>query len=141
MCVYPRCGEMTSPNVEKKSHSDTMFWCWWRAIINNTWTRKLSNKEVSLFTFKGAKPTEPASLSWGRFVPVFYGAMYIITISFHVLITFYCNSLGSLFLWLQRTAFIRDYNKVTGTLAQRLECSPMARETWVQSQVESYQRL
>ena len=26
-------------------------------------------------------------------------------------------------------------------LAQRLECSPMARETWVQSQVESYQRL
>ena len=29
----------------------------------------------------------------------------------------------------------------TGTLAQRLECSPMARETWVQSQVESYQRL
>ena len=27
------------------------------------------------------------------------------------------------------------------TLAQRLECSPMARETWVQSQVESYQRL
>ena len=30
---------------------------------------------------------------------------------------------------------------ITGTLAQRLECSPMARETWVQSQVESYQRL
>ena len=28
----------------------------------------------------------------------------------------------------------------TGTLAQRLECSPMARETWVQSQVESYQK-
>ena len=27
------------------------------------------------------------------------------------------------------------------TLAQWLECSPMARETWVQSQVESYQRL
>ena len=27
------------------------------------------------------------------------------------------------------------------TLAQRLECSPMARETWVQSQVESYQKL
>ena len=26
-------------------------------------------------------------------------------------------------------------------MAQRLECSPMARETWVQSQVESYQRL
>ena len=24
---------------------------------------------------------------------------------------------------------------------QRLECLPMARETWVQSQVESYQRL
>ena len=27
------------------------------------------------------------------------------------------------------------------TLAKRLECSPIARETWVQSQVESYQRL
>ena len=27
------------------------------------------------------------------------------------------------------------------TLALRLECSPIARETWVQSQVESYQRL
>ena len=27
------------------------------------------------------------------------------------------------------------------TLAQRLECSLMSRETWVQSQVESYQRL
>ena len=26
-------------------------------------------------------------------------------------------------------------------MAQRLECSPMARETWVQFQVESYQRL
>ena len=26
-------------------------------------------------------------------------------------------------------------------MAQRLECSPMARETWVQSQVKSYQRL
>ena len=34
-----------------------------------------------------------------------------------------------------------DMGKNTGTLAQRLECSPMARETWVQSQVESYQRL
>ena len=27
------------------------------------------------------------------------------------------------------------------TLVKWLECSPMARETWVQSQVESYQRL
>ena len=84
MCVYPRCGEMTLPNVEKKSHSDTMFWCRWLAIINNTWTRNLSNQEVSLFTFKGAKPTEPASLSWGRFVPVFYGAIYIITIYIYI---------------------------------------------------------
>ena len=30
---------------------------------------------------------------------------------------------------------------VNRTLAYRLKCSPMARETWVQSQVESYQRL
>ena len=35
---------------------------------------------MTLSTFKGAKPTEPASLSWGRFVPVFYGAIYIITV-------------------------------------------------------------
>ena len=34
-----------------------------------------------------------------------------------------------------------SYKSLTGTLAQRLECSPMARETWVQSQVESYQIL
>ena len=37
--------------------------------------------------------------------------------------------------------YIYIYIHSTGTLAQRLECSPMARETWVQSQVESYQRL
>ena len=30
---------------------------------------------------------------------------------------------------------------VDRTLAWQLECSPMARETWVQFQVESYQRL
>ena len=86
MCVYPRCGEMTSPNVEKKSHSDTMFWCRWRAIINKTWTHKLSSKGVCLFTTKGAKPTKPASLSWGRFVPVFYGAIYIITSTLYILV-------------------------------------------------------
>ena len=34
---------------------------------------------------------------------------------------------------------IKENNPIL--LAQRLECSPMARETWVQSQVESYQRL
>ena len=38
-------------------------------------------------------------------------------------------------------SIIVSIREVTGTLAQRLECSPMARETWVQSQVESYQRL
>ena len=37
---------------------------------------------------------------------------------------------------LQILFFFVDYYEV-----QRLECSPMARETWVQSQVESYQRL
>ena len=52
------------------------------------------------------------------------------------------------FLWLHSLyATCSDIGKylfiylITGTLAQRLECSPMARETWVQSQVESYQRL
>ena len=39
------------------------------------------------------------------------------------------------------TSSRREQSSVTGTLAQQLECSPMARETWVQSQVESYQRL
>ena len=38
-------------------------------------------------------------------------------------------------------AMIWLYVKRTSNVAQRLECSPMARETWVQSQVESYQRL
>ena len=37
--------------------------------------------------------------------------------------------------------YIPNIYDITGTLAQRLGCSPMARETWVQSQVESYQRL
>ena len=37
--------------------------------------------------------------------------------------------------------YIYIYIYVYMSLAQRLECSPMAWETWVQSQVESYQRL
>ena len=39
-----------------------------------------------------------------------------------------------------KNSFKKDL-KMEHYLAQRLECSPMARETWVQSQVESYQRL
>ena len=34
-----------------------------------------------------------------------------------------------------------QYDMWRGRMAQRLGCSPMARKTWVQSQVESYQRL
>ena len=54
----------------------------------------------------------------------------------------------------QRMHFLKDMFQMTAIahvsvinhyhisgLAQRLECSPMARETWVQSQDESYQRL
>ena len=41
---------------------------------------------------------------------------------------------------IQRKAW-RELHMNATSLAQRLECSPMARETWVQSQVESYQRL
>ena len=41
------------------------------------------------------------------------------------------------YLW----SFYAFSTVMTKILAQRLECSPMARETWVQSQVESYQRL
>ena len=36
---------------------------------------------------------------------------------------------------------IKKYTPVNGTLARWFECSPMARENWVQSQVDSYQRL
>ena len=32
-------------------------------------------------------------------------------------------------------------SETTGSLAGWVECSPMVRETWVQSQVASYQRL
>ena len=39
------------------------------------------------------------------------------------------------------TMFLCSLYKQYRTLAKRLECSPMARETWVQSQIESYQRL
>ena len=41
-------------------------------------------------------------------------------------------------LYSKTIKIIADYSL---TLAKWLECSPMARETWVQSQVESYQRL
>ena len=34
-----------------------------------------------------------------------------------------------------------DHSIVTGPLAKWVDCSPMTRETEVQSQVESYQRL
>ena len=57
-----------------------VFWCRWQAIINNMWTHRLSSNGVSLFTSKGAKPTEPALLSWCHFVSMFYRAIYIITI-------------------------------------------------------------
>ena len=33
-----------------------------------------------------------------------------------------------------------EFNALNKPMAQWLECSPMARETWVQSQVESYQK-
>ena len=46
-----------------------------------------------------------------------------------------------IYIYIYISIFNIDILLLTGTLAQRLECSPMARETWVQSQVESYQRL
>ena len=45
--------------------------------------------------------------------------------------------IGTLF----RISAVISRIEIPWLLAQRLECSPMARETWVQSQVESYQRL
>ena len=44
-------------------------------------------------------------------------------------------------LFIQKHILFLVHLSMERTLAQRLECSPMARETWVQSQVESYQRL
>ena len=44
-------------------------------------------------------------------------------------------------LYTHHYIYIYIYIYYTHTMAQRLECSPMARETWVQCQVESYQRL
>ena len=40
-----------------------------------------------------------------------------------------------------RTLYTRIKDVHTSSLAQWVECLPMARETWVQSQVASYQRL
>ena len=63
--------------------------------------------------------------------------------SFHFLSVLFCDQPGQESRqFCKFSFFVVDYYKVlTGTLAQRLGCSPMARETWVQSQVESYQRL
>ena len=50
------------------------------------------------------------------------------------------HSLASLLgpLW---TGVVAPDKVQHSTLAEWLQCSPMVRETWVQSQVESYQRL
>ena len=48
------------------------------------------------------------------------------------------------YLYMHMHIHIQKYTYIciyVRTLAKWLECSPMARETWVQSQVESYQRL
>ena len=53
-----------------------------------------------------------------------YIYIYICSISDYICM-YICNAIDFMYIY----------------MAQRLECSPMARETWVQSQVESYQRL
>ena len=60
----------------------------------------------------------------------------IVTFIFHSFFNFLARS-RYLFFFSHSFRFILW----SAGLAQRLECSPMARETWVQSQVESYQRL
>ena len=62
-------------------------------------------------------------------------------LSYLVLNSFFCIVLGLINLSCIFSCILGNFIfKSTGTLAQRLECSPMARETWVQSQVESYQK-
>ena len=46
------------------------------------------------------------------------------------------------FVFFEKHANLNSYkNNLYRILAERLECSPVARETWVRSQIESYQRL
>ena len=58
---------------------------------------------------------------------------------------FYCTFLSTIIclhtvIWFE--LFLSNTNNLYIVIwFQGLECSPMARETWVQSQVESYQRL
>ena len=62
----------------------------------------------------------------------------------HIYIHIYIHLCIHIYIYIHTYIYIYIYIYIyalTGTLAQRLECSPMARETWVQSQVESYQRL
>ena len=57
--------------------------------------------------------------------------------------TFNCVQTKMVFMlnWIvwNRTVYIYMYKY--RTLAERLECSPLARETWIHSQIETYQRL
>ena len=63
-------------------------------------------------------------------------------VQFHVVMLFkgFCIWFVTAFLKLLLETLISAINR-NRTLAQGLECSPMARKTWVQSPVESYQRL
>ena len=96
--------------------TSAIWWWWWQMSENicssiNSWTPK--REDVLL------KPQiSRLNILWSRYQHPFWN------VPKSRLIT---SSLWERFL--------------NQTLAKRLECSPMARETWVQSQVESYQRL
>ena len=47
----------------------------------------------------------------------------------------------SIYFFTHTCTHTHTHNTYIYILAKRLECSPIARETWVQSRVESYQRL
>ena len=71
---------------------------------------------------------------------------FFLLLLFHILILHVFQTFPSLAggqagfeFWLS-VKFLQEKSKTIFTIKSNLECSPMARETWVQSQVESYQK-
>ena len=52
-----------------------------------------------------------------------------------------CHTHDPFLFFLEGSTLLYNGSFATVPLAWWLECSPMARETWIQSQIESYQRL
>ena len=69
----------------------------------------------------------------------------VLSLSIYIYIYIYIYMYMCLCVWVHifiyLSLFLSIYFSLYRTLAWWLECLPMARETWVRSQVESYQRL